>query len=84
MEKLLTKYSFNAHIANTAVEGHENYAGPEYKDWRKSRNKTFVDTCSLFIVQVLYSLTSSKCIHGKSLQIQERERAKAKAVSVGL
>ena len=58
--------------------------GLEYRNWRKPRNKNFVKECSFSAVQTLYSLTSSKCIRGKSLQIQETDVAEAAAVSVGL
>ena len=39
--------------------------------------------CNISTVQALYSLTSLKCIHGKSLRIQETDAANATAVSVG-
>ena len=67
-----------------AMEGHKNYTGLKYKEWRTPRNKNFVDVCSPSTVQVLYSLTCSKHIRGKSLRIQVADAAEATAVSVGL
>ena len=67
-----------------AMQGHKTMQGLEYRNWRKPRNKNFVEACSLSIVQALYSLTSSKRIRGKSLRIQETDVAEATAVSVGL
>ena len=44
------------------MEGHKNYAGLKYKDWRKPRNKRFVDGYSPSTVQALHSLTCSKAV----------------------
>ena len=66
------------------MEGHKNYTGLKYKEWRKPRDKNFVNVCSPSTVQALYSLTCSKHIHGKSLRIQEADAAEATAVLVGL
>ena len=39
------------------MEGHKNYAGLKYKDWRKPKKTKFVNACSPSTVQALYSLT---------------------------
>ena len=66
------------------MEGPKNYIGLQYKEWRKPRNKNFVNAYGPSTVQVLYSLTCSKHIRGKFLRIQEVDAAEATAVSVGL
>ena len=66
---------------------HDSFDGngrPQNKEWKKPRNKNFVNACSTSTVQALYSLTCSKHIRGKSLRIQEADAAEATAVSVGL
>ena len=46
------------------MEGYKKYTGLTSKEWRKPRNKNFVNACSPSTVQALYSLTCSKHIHG--------------------